>query len=234
MTTGTRARRVEAAFTLMEALLALGVAAVVLAAISGVFYSAVRLREATTTALDTATPRHHALNLLRRDLRGVVPPGSSLAGDFRSGILDTGTQQGLGLQFPTTTGTLNDTTPWGDIQVVTYLLQEPSDRTRARGKDLIRTVTRNLLATVVLDTQQQWLLGDVQNLEFAFFTGTEWRETWDTGLSDTNLPNAVRVRIQLAVDDSVDIRTRQPLELIVPLPVQPRTAERANAEESSG
>ena len=38
-------------FTLMELLLAMGTSAIVLAAIGSVFYSAIRLRERTTSAL---------------------------------------------------------------------------------------------------------------------------------------------------------------------------------------
>src|SRR5689334_22550428 len=93
------------AFTLMEMLLALAVSAIVVAGIGGVFYSAVRLRERTAAALDEAAPLQHALALIRRDLRGALPPGGYLAGGFRNGTLSGSMSQGSGLQFYTTTGT---------------------------------------------------------------------------------------------------------------------------------
>jgi type II secretion system protein J len=222
------------AFTLIEVLLALAVSAIVLAAISGVFYSALRLRERTSALLDESVPVQRALGLLRRDLQGVLPPGGVLAGDFKNGALTSGTAQGFGLQFYTTTGVINDDAPWGDIQEVTYQLRDPADRNRALGKDLIRAVTRNLLATTVLNSDEQWLLGNIQNLEFACFDGSDWRDSWDTSAGNTNLPTAVRVRIQLAADNDADTRNRQPLELIVPLISQSRTNQTSTTGGSGG
>lgn len=214
---------VARAFTLIEVLLALAVSAIVLAAISGVFYSAVRLRERTTALLDDAAPLHHALVLLRRDLQGALPPGGVTVGDFKSGLLNTGSAQGFGLQFYTTTGVINENAPWGDIQEVTYQLRDAADRNHALGRDLIRTVTRNLLATTVLNSDEQWLMGNIQSLEFACFDGLDWRDAWDTSAGNTNLPIAIRVRIQLATDLEVDTRNQQPIELIVPVVTQSRT-----------
>src|SRR5437879_6245089 len=68
------------AFTLMEMLLALAVSAIVVAAIGGVFYSALRLRERTAAAVDQAAPLRQALAVIRRDLQGVLPPSGLLAG----------------------------------------------------------------------------------------------------------------------------------------------------------
>src|SRR6266542_2408180 len=68
------------AFTLIEITLALAVSAIVLAAIGGVFYSAVRLRERTMAMIEEAAPLQQAISFLRRDLKGAVPPGGVLAG----------------------------------------------------------------------------------------------------------------------------------------------------------
>ena len=216
-------------FTLIEVLLALSVSAIVLAAIGGVFYSAVRLRERTTAMLDESAPLYHALALLRRDLLGAVPPGGAMTGDFKTGTVDSGMAQGLGLQFCTSTGVIKDAEPWGDIQEVTYELRDPVERTSGAGKDLIRSVTRNLLATTGLEPEDQWLMGNVQTLEFSCYDGTGWVPSWDTGLGNTNLPSAVLVRILLAADNSPNARSREPLEMIIPLTTQPRIGQTANA-----
>jgi len=222
------------AFTLIEVLLALTVSAIVLAAMGGVFYSAVRLRESTAALVEESVPLQHTLGWLRRDLRGILPPGGVLVGDFKSGIVNNGAAQGFGLQFYTTTGAITDDAPWGDIQEITYLLREPADRNRALGKDLVRTVTRNLLATTVLNSDEQWLMGNVRNLEVACFTGTDWRDAWDTSTGDTNLPTAIRVRIELARETDSDPRNRRPIELLVPLHSQSRTTQTATAGGSGG
>src|SRR5262249_8372305 len=126
-------------------------------------------------------------------------------------------------QFTTTTGVLKDELPWGDVQEVSYELRDPVIRTNGAGKDLIRTISRNLLSTTSLDYNEQWLAGNVESLKLVCFDGMNWRDLWDTGLTDTNVPTAVRVQIQMVADDSVDARNRQPIELLVPLIVQSRT-----------
>src|SRR5205807_6189382 len=54
------------AFTLIEVLLALAISAIILAAIGGVFYSAIRLRDRTSAALDESAPMHQAFAVLQR------------------------------------------------------------------------------------------------------------------------------------------------------------------------
>ncbi len=212
-----------AAFTLMEMLLALAVSAIVLAGIGGVFFTALRLRERTTALLDEAAPLHRALVFLRRDLQGTMPPGGVMVGDFKIGNVNSGIGGTVGLQFTTTTGVLRDETSGGDLQEVTYELRDPAIRTNGAGRDLIRSTSRNLLSTTTLDYNEQWLMGNIENVEFAGYDGMNWRELWDTSLTDTNIPTAVRVRITLVADEMVDLRNRQPIELIVPLAVQART-----------
>ena len=69
------------------------------------------------------------------------------------------------MEIFTTTGVANDDVPWGDIQKIDYSLQDPTNRTSSTGKDLIRSVTRNLLATSTEKPEQQLLIGDVQKPE---------------------------------------------------------------------
>ena len=93
-----------------------------------------------------------------------------------------------------------DNAPWGDIQSVTYELRDPTDR-NGRGKDLYRSVTRNLMAATTPDVDDQFMLSGVQSIKFSCFDGSQWQDTWDTtGVTsvNTNLPVAVRVHIQMA------------------------------------
>jgi type II secretory pathway component PulJ len=213
----------------MEMLLALAVSSIVLAGIGGVFYSAMRLRERTTAALEESGSVCQALGFLRRDLQGTLPPNGALAWDFKNGTVNNAQGQAVGLQFSTTTGVITDDAPWGDVQAVTYELRDPVVRTNSGGRELIRTVTRNLLATTASDYREQFLLGNVQSLEVSCFDGLEWRETWDTSLGDTNLPTAVRVRLQMVADERTDVRDRQPIELLIPLVIQSRTNQTQQA-----
>jgi general secretion pathway protein J len=212
----------SAGFTLMEMLLALAVSAIVIAAIGGVFYSALRLRNSAAAALDETAPLHQTLALLRRDLQGALPPTGLMASNFTVGALSGGMGQNSALQFSTSTGVMRDDAPWGDIQQVAYELRSSNQAARAGGNDLYRVVTRNLLGTTP-QPNEQFLMGNVQTLEFSCYDGANWLPTWDTSMGNTNLPTAVRVRIQLAVDNNVDARSKQPIEMVVPLVSLSRT-----------
>jgi type II secretion system protein J len=229
------------AFTLIEMLLALGIFAIVLVAINTALFAGLRLRQRASEVLDQALPLDHALLLLRRDFANAVPPGGVLAGDFRSsgsgGLMsgvstksgasnNSGASRGLGtaqtggLDFFTSTGPLGDESPWGDIQEVNYQLQEPADRLHSYGRDLVRTVTRNLLATSTQASEVQRLMGNIENLEFLFYDGTQWKDSWDTSAGDSGLPQAVRVSIRLASSNGPSPPNVQPLEMVVLLDSQ--------------
>jgi type II secretion system protein J len=215
------------AFTLMELLLALGIFAVVLVAINTIFYGALRLRAAGSRAVDAVQPIQQTMSVLRHDLLNTIPPSGGLAGDFKLGAfsstLDMSTINGL--QFYTTTGPVSDDAPWGDIQLVTYQLRD-STETGATGKDLVRTVTRNLLPSSSQDATDQWLMGNVTSLEVDGYDGSDWQTSWDTSQGNTNLPTAVRVLIQLSSNNGPGA---QPLEIIVPLNIQSRTNQTTGA-----
>ena len=226
----TRHAFTRQAFTLMEITLALAISAIVLAGIGGVFYSAVRLRERTMAMLDESVPLQQAFNFIRHDLQGALPPGGApqggipLAGDFKLQALGSGLGANYHIEFFTTSGSVNDNTSWSDIQFISYELRDSADRSRnTLGKDLVRGQNRNVLATAMQDPQEQPLLSNVQSLEFTCFDGVNWRDSWDTSLGDTNLPCAVRVRIQMAGDSSANARAQQPYEIVVPLVSQSRT-----------
>jgi hypothetical protein len=128
----------------------------------------------------------------------------------------------MSIEFATTTGRLSPTAPWGDVQEVYYELRDPVRRIGA-GRDLVRGVIRNLLGTVSQDVEEQVLLPNVQSLEFLCYDGLNWRDIWDSSLGDTNLPSAVRVRIQMATDAQTSGVRPEPIEMVIPLIVAPQT-----------
>ena len=228
-TLDSRPGRGTRAFTLIEMLLAVAICAIVLVAINGVFATAVRLRDKTSDVVEAALPVTRALDILHRDLKGTVGPGGFLAGDFKCGAQAMGARMGLsgeagnaGLDFCTSTGAINDKAPWGDIQEVFYELKAPTDRNEA-GMELVRCINRNLLATTTQTPEIQFLMGKVQTLQFDCYDGSQWRNTWDTSAGDTNLPVAVRIRIQLVAKEGEGAGNLQPMEMLVALDSQTRT-----------
>ena len=215
------------AFTLIEMVLAIGVAAMVLIAVNTALFASLRLRDATANAVDAATPLDQAVTFIRRDLQCVVTPtnGTSkvLSGSFRAGnVSSPGVPEPVAIEMFTATGALSANAQWAEIQRVTYELKQPTDR-NAVGRDLVRSVVRNLLTMTTPDVQDQLMLSGVQDIKFTCFDGAQWQETWDTtGVTSTytNLPLAVRVDIQMARNNSVNA---QPIEMVVPIDAKTRT-----------
>jgi type II secretion system protein J len=209
----------HAGFTLMELLLAMAVSAVVLSAVNALFFSAVRLQATAQDAVDNGLPREQALTVVRRDLQGVMLSPSTnkvMAGDFRVGDVSSyGLNQTVNIELYTTTGTLREMEPWAEVQRVTYRLRESADRA-GKGKELVRSVTRNLLATIAPTPDEQVLLPNINTFEIECYDGMQWRNTWDTTQTDTNLPVAVRMRLLPAEPPA----NPQPIELLVPLSTQ--------------
>jgi type II secretion system protein J len=213
------------AFTLIEMILAIGVAAIVLIAINTALFAALRLRAATSEAVDAAAPLDQAATVLRRDLQCAMTPTNGttkvLSGNFRVGnVTSIGVAQPVAIEMFTATGALGANAPWADIQRVTYELKQPADR-NATGQDLVRSVARNLLSTTTPEVEDQLVLSGVASIKFSCFDGAQWQDTWDTtGLTsmNTNLPLAVRVDIQMAGNNNA-----QPVEILVPIDSVSRT-----------
>jgi type II secretion system protein J len=231
------------AFTLLEVLIAVVAFAIVLAAINGVFYGGLRLRNKTIASFDEALPLQQTLAIIKRDIANIVLPGGTLSGSLQTSPTtglnaSSGSTANLGAMLPgqagpsfyTASAIIDETSPFAEIQKVSYVLVDSTNRTL--GKDLFRSVTRNLLPSLQEQPVQQPMLSGVETLSFLFYDGTQWRNTWDstttdpkTGLTNT-LPQAIKLQIALATE-----RTGRslpaPLEIVVPIVVQGRTNEMA-------
>ena len=224
MMPGLPVQRRPRGFTLIEILLAVAVFAIVLTAINTVFFGALRLRNKTNEAFETALPLQQAVAIITRDLEGIVMPGGTLFGPMQStptntaGMVDSICTR-VSADLFTNTGLVDDSSPWSEIQKVAYFLAAPTNNTA--GKDLIRSVTHNLLPVNTDDPVQQWLLSGVDKMAMQYYDGMAWIDTWDTTTA-TNLPTAIKVQIYFLADNSS--RTAPtPVEFIVPVVVQPLT-----------
>jgi len=217
-------------FTLIEVLLALMISAIVLVIIGSFFAGALKVQQHLNSSIDESLPIERALNIMQKDLKNAVAPGGMLAGPLQSGSALGGSDVNDGIQIYTTTGLMTPNTPWSEIQKVTYGLQSGESSTN-NGKDLIRTVTRNLLTTGTEDDDEQFLASGIESLTFSYFDGNNWIDTWDDS-TETNLPMAVRVNVQMAAADQNAARP-DPIQLLVPLMVQTHTNQLDNSDDGS-
>jgi type II secretion system protein J len=246
MTEDRTSKRGVAAFTLIEVLLAVAIFAVVLLAVHTVFYGALKLRNTTTESLQRGIPLQQTLAILKRDLSDLVMPGGTFSGEFQTMVSEIGTSNIVaslsavddtmvgqsGPAFFTASGRVDDQAPWGDVQRVWYYLAPPTNNTP--GRDLIRSVTRNLLPAFPEEPEEQRLMGGVETLVFSFYDGLQWRQDWDSTIETNKLPHGIKVQIQLARDDATGRLARLPVELVVPVILRVGTNETEQATESEG
>jgi prepilin-type N-terminal cleavage/methylation domain-containing protein len=189
------------AFTLIEVLLSVAIAAVVLAAISAVLFGALHLQARTTEATSQTLPMDRAIATIKQDLACILQASTkgsnATIGLMGTDATSTGLTQTPLLEIYTASGAVSDDVPWPSVQKIDYWLQPPTNRTGQLGMDLVRGVTRNLLpASPMPPDQQQVLLQNVQRLQFSFYDGTNWNDTWSTMLS--NVPVAIKGAISFA------------------------------------
>ena len=206
----------DSAFTLLEVLIATLIAAIVLAAMNAAFYAALHLRSVTTNLVENSIPQSHAASVLKADLRGTLITGGTMAVSIESPGTESGNSQPTDLDIYTTTGVLRDDLPWGDLQKVSYLLKDSTSTSRLGGKDLVRAVTRNLLASTQPDLTEQPLLSGVSSVQFSFYDGANWQTSWDSASAVTPVPQAIKVHVEFA-NGNYTGPGRLPLEVLVPV-----------------
>ena len=210
-------------FTLLELVIATAIFSVLFAALYGVFTSAFSLRERTFETVEAGLPSSLITTLLKKDLTQVVLAGDTLGGGF-IGIRDEeGSVRIDELEFHTTSGILSDSHPWGDLQRVEYYLAE-AESTSIRnsddeGKDFVRTATRNLLASIEEEPEEERLLQGVAGLEFSYYDGETWQDAWDSTMMDNAMPTAILMRIDFVAPQDQTRRT-PPIEVLCEILVE--------------
>ena len=228
------AARAGEGFTLIEVLLAVAIFAIVLVAIHTVFYSAVRLRNTTTASIEQSIPLQQTVATIKRDLANIVMPGGTFFGELQTAQTGTSYTNLLnnlspvndampgqsGPAFYTAAGVLRDGYPWGNIERVSYYLAAPTNNTP--GKDLIRSVTRNLLPIVPEEPENQPLMSGLQSITFLYWDGLQWRDYWDSTIETKKLPYGIKVQLQLLPQDGA-LSLPPPVEVVVPVVLQAST-----------
>jgi prepilin-type N-terminal cleavage/methylation domain-containing protein len=207
-----------AAFTLIELVLALAIAAVVIAAINAVFFGALHLRSSTMAVAEQSLPVDRAVETIKDDLAGIRPPstnGNGFIGPMGTDATAVGMSRPLILEVYTSSAHVSDDVPWGDVQKIDYWLQPPTNKAAGlTGSDLIRGITRNLLASTPESPAPHKLLGNVQNLRFSYFDGTNWNDTWSVTLS--NVPLAIKAFLTFTQPGDGK-PANPPLQFVVPV-----------------
>lgn len=219
------------AFTLLEVLAATAISAVLLGSLYSVFHGVLRLRQSTFNTLESSLPRAYIGSILERDLKGMAAPVGILAGAVLGEKDESEGFRRDRLEFFTSSGIIKEQDPWGDLQKIEYYLEETLVKEKeGNGLDLIRAVTRNLLASVVEEPDEQRLLSGIRSFEITYYDGESWLDSWDSTVVENEAPGAVRIHVDFTSAET-DKQDRTPLELVCEIPAKPIPIEEVTGEK---
>ncbi len=199
-----RVRMDIAGFTLLELLVAMTLMVVVASCLYTALYTGFNARRSALSAVEPTGQALNAIELLKQDIYGVLPPTGTLAGAF----IGTNSRSSKGadadyLEFHTTQVYESGSQPVGGIGKIELTLEENTDNDDESNvaRDsfrLIRKVTTNLLSPKEVDPEEQVLCRNVMSLNLRYFDGDGWLDEWDSTADANSLPKAVEIDIEIA------------------------------------
>jgi prepilin-type N-terminal cleavage/methylation domain-containing protein len=195
VTLGWRQRE---AFTLLELLVAMVLMVVTASCLYTALYTGFRAHRSALSAIEPTSQALSAIELLKQDIYGVLPPGGGLAGAFIG--TDASGMKGVdadSLQFCTTHIYAPEGQLVGGLGMIELLLEEDVESDNDTHR-LLRRVTTNLLAPRELEADEQVLCRNVVSLNLRYFDGDGWMDSWDSIADANSLPTAVEIDIQIA------------------------------------
>ncbi|RMF25115.1 MAG: prepilin-type N-terminal cleavage/methylation domain-containing protein [Deltaproteobacteria bacterium] len=219
---GRRTDGSEAAFTLLEMLVAVTVFAVIASLLYGTLARTARSRRYAVEREQVAARARAALSWLGRDLESsfqseIYPSGNKVF--FSSGLADTPASPDGDWLLDTTAlssrGTVNldlgrlpagPATATVDQARILYRLEAPPDSTSPpHGLDLVRYEIRPPLGSVDLEAAARSVVADhIDYVSLRFFDGVAWHDSWDAaepGPTRGRAPRAVEIEIAVADAD---------------------------------
>jgi type II secretion system protein J len=186
------------AFTLLELLVAMTMMMAVAACLYTALSTGFRAYRAAQSAVEPTFQAANAIELLKEDISGVLPPGGVLAGAFIG--TDSRGAKGVdddSLEFYTTHIYADDEQTAGGLGKIELLLED--DLEGAYGDYmLVRRVTLSLLSPRAVEAQEQVLCRNVVSLNLRYFDGDGWVDDWDSTADANSLPKAVEIDVQIA------------------------------------
>ena len=226
----------QAGFTLMEVMFATMAFALILLVMQMTFSGALGLRNRMQKRVDQQAALTLAMSIMKRDLENMIVTGGLMAEGIFCGEMGSPDMPNDQLEFYSTTAVVSDQLPWGDVQKVGYLL----------GVDPMQTVTTNLGQALMrmsrnalpLEANEEapvetLMLDNVRSLQFEFFDGLEWLQTWDSTVNEPAVPLAVRAMVEVFTDNPNPTgRQTRIWEVLVPiLTIKPPSEEEEGEEE---
>ena len=205
----------------MEVMFATMAFALILLVMQMTFSGVLGQRNRMQKRVDQQAVLSQAMSIMKRDLENMIVTGGLMAEGLICTEMGSPDMPNDQLDFYSTTGVVSDQFPWGDVQKIGYLL----------GVDPMQTVTTNLgqtlmrlsLNTLPLEANEEppvetLMLDNVRSMQFEFFDGLQWLQTWDSNVNEPAVPLAVRAMVEVFTDNPNPTgRQTRIWEILVPI-----------------
>ncbi len=234
----TRHTPKERAFTLLELLVAMSLMVVAASCLYSALYTSFKARRSANSAVEPTATAISAIELLKQDINGVLPPTGVLAGAFIG--VDSYGMNGVdsdSLEFYTTHVYADDDSPAGGVGKIELALEEDTDEDRENYR-LVRRVTSNLLPPRSMEPDEQVLCRNVTSLNLTYFDGEGWVDEWDSTADANSLPPAVQIDIKIANKATAGTSTTRERRLVqsfaIPCGVWAKQEDQSAGSEQGG
>jgi hypothetical protein len=165
-------------------------------------YTGFKAKRSALSAVEPTVLAINAIELIKQDTYGVLPPGGTLAGAF----LGTNSRDTMGmdtdsLEFYTTHIYADNDQLVGGVGKIELLLEEDNDENidnDREGYRLMRKVTTNLLSPKTVESEEQVLCRNVKSLNLRYYDEEDgWLDEWDSTTDANSLPLAMEIDIQV-------------------------------------
>lgn len=219
----------------MEVMFATMAFALILLVMQMTFSGVLGQRNRMQKRVDQQAVLSQAMSIMKRDLENMIVTGGLMAEGLICTEMGSPDMPNDQLDFYSTTGVVSDQFPWGDVQKIGYLL----------GVDPMQTVTTNLgqtlmrlsLNTLPLEANEKppvetLMLDNVRSMQFEFFDGLQWLQTWDSNVNEPAVPLAVRAMVEVFTDNPNPTgRQTRIWEILVPILTIKLPSEEEEGEE---
>jgi type II secretory pathway pseudopilin PulG len=176
---------------LIELVFALTMAAVLAASLYMSMQVVFHAKASAEAAVEPARTAETAMEFLRNDLQNALPPTGTLASSF---LGTSGSGGPDDVVFFTTADSPEHVSGNGEIKEVELTVATPA---AGGAPALIRRVSRNLLAPVRMNPDEEILCRGVTGFHLLYYTGAGWADSWDSTQEQNQIPSAVQVSIEL-------------------------------------
>ena len=183
----------KSGFTFLEMLLAMAMMSMLAGSLYASLHIAFSTRDTAEAALQPVRAAGLAVEMLRQEIESSLPPVGILAGEFlgTDGQNDSG-QDADTLRLHASAHESVSGERSSDIRKVEFAFELLSEGDEGV---LVRRITTNLLAPEVPEPVEDVLCRNVTGLNFTYFDGQDWLDSWDSTTQGNTLPVAVQVSV---------------------------------------